>query len=208
MRIDLHTHTKPLSRCSDLDLDQLIKKAKDSKLDGICLTEHNRLWESDHIARIREKQGFLVLTGIEISTAFGDVLIFGLEKELREFTPIEKIRKEVDEVGGVMVLAHPFRGAFASRYAHLKETLEQTAQQSYFSLVDAMETLNGGDLDEENDLAHQVARLLGKPEVGGSDAHRLRDVGRICTRFEQTIHSEADLISAIKSGRYVPERLR
>jgi predicted metal-dependent phosphoesterase TrpH len=207
MRIDLHTHTRPLSRCSDLDLDQLVQKAKDSKLDGICLTEHNRLWDSDPVDRIREKQGFLVIIGMEISTAFGDVLIFGLGKELREFTPLEKIRKEVDEAGGVIILAHPFRGAFASRHARLEETLEETARRSYFSLVDAMETLNGGDTDEENNLAHRVARLIGKPEVGGSDAHRLRDVGRFCTRFDQEIHSEADLISAIKSGRYVPERL-
>ena len=45
MRIDLHIHTAPLSACSYIDPRELIQEARRLKLDGICLTEHQVVWD-------------------------------------------------------------------------------------------------------------------------------------------------------------------
>ena len=49
MIIDLHNHTYPKSDDSFISPDELIIKAKDIGLDGICLTEHDSFWTNDDI---------------------------------------------------------------------------------------------------------------------------------------------------------------
>jgi hypothetical protein len=61
--IDLHVHSYPASSCSVASADQLIEEAKSIGLDGICLTEHNYLWEAGKIEELRQHYGFLVLRG-------------------------------------------------------------------------------------------------------------------------------------------------
>ena len=68
--------------------------------------------------------------------------------------------------------------------------------------------LNGKVTDKENGFASSVAGLLGLPATGGSDAHRAEDVGRCATRFFAQIHTEAELVQALRSREYVPVAFR
>jgi predicted metal-dependent phosphoesterase TrpH len=78
MIIDMHVHTNPLSPCSNLSPEEAILEAKLKGLDGICFTEHDVMWDNKRIAYLREKHDFLVFKGIEITTNYGHILVYGL----------------------------------------------------------------------------------------------------------------------------------
>ena len=85
MLIDLHTHTSHLSMDSVLSVGDLVALAIDRGLDGICLTEHNAVWEPRELEALREKYDFPIFSGMEVGTEKGHVLVFGLERFTLEF---------------------------------------------------------------------------------------------------------------------------
>ena len=88
---DLHIHTTAHSGCSNMTPDQMAMAAKDAGLDGVCITEHNRLWNKDAIRKsLARKHGIAILCGMEITTTGGDILAFGLEQEPRQMWTSEK----------------------------------------------------------------------------------------------------------------------
>ena len=109
MKIDLHTHTSWGSACAYMDPDQLIKRAREVGLDGVCLTEHDQVWRSETIKRLRDKHDFPVFGGVEVSTDLGHILAFGLNEPVLDIYHARDLRRVVDEAGGVMIAAHPFR---------------------------------------------------------------------------------------------------
>jgi hypothetical protein len=206
MIIDLHIHTSPASACSSLDPEELIIEAKKIGLDGVCLTEHDRLWLPEEIKKLRERHNFLVLGGIEITSMDGDILVFGLEEEPGGIVSLEKLREKVNAVGGIMLVSHPFRGAFIAgkefTIPGLALTVEEACQEPVFQWVDGMEVLNGENSESENEFALEVCRKLKTIGVGGSDAHKADEVGRCVTRFSQEIKDERDLINELKARRF------
>ncbi len=206
--IDLHVHTFPASPCSSAPVDELINEAKRIGLDGICLTDHNYVWQHDQIEALKKKHDFLVLKGNEITTIQGDMLVFGLEKDIKGIIGIDALRKEVDDAGGFMIAAHPFRGFLIVGVEQTGLTVDEAIKRPLFKSVDAVEVMNGKVTMRENDFASKVAAGLGYPTTGGSDAHEVFEVGRFATRFFDVIKSEQDLINAMKDGQYSPEDLR
>jgi hypothetical protein len=116
-----------------------------------------------------------------------------------------------------MILAHPFRHypsswnlLFPRSRDHWgpRELAEwpagRLAEHPVFALVDAVEVLNGGCAPRQNVIAFEVARALGLPCVGASDAHDLYAIGYYATAFEDTIRDEAALIAALRAGRCQP----
>jgi hypothetical protein len=71
-----------------------------------------------------------------------------------------------------------------------------------FEFVDAIEVGNGKLSDDENDMARKVSEKLGLPGTGGSDAHRVDEVGRWVTVFEQDIRTELELLEELRAGRF------
>ena len=68
MRIDLHIHTSPLSACSYIDPNELVQEARRLKLDGICLTEHQVLWDPAEVAKLAPEAGIKIFRGNEFTT--------------------------------------------------------------------------------------------------------------------------------------------
>ena len=202
--IDLHVHTSPASPCSSAPVDALIKEAMRIGLDGICLTDHNYIWPPEMIDDLRQKHGFLVLGGNEVTTSQGDMLVFGLERNIEGIITVEALREEVDRVSGYIIAAHPFRGFLVFGVDQLGLTPEAAMKRPHFSRVDALEVLNSKVTEEENAFALKVARGLGLPATGGSDAHEVEEVGIYATRFSSGIESERGLIEALKQGDYEP----
>ncbi len=206
--IDLHVHTSPASPCSSVTVDELIQEAKRIGLSGICLTDHNHVWEQAQVENLRKRHNFLVLAGTEITTDQGDVLVFGLQRGTDEIIPLEKLREEVLRAGGFMIAAHPFRGFLTFGVRQLGLTPEKAADRPLFKFVDAVEVLNSRVSDEENAFAAKVAAALRLHTTGGSDAHTTSELGLYGTRFSRPISDESDLIAALKSGDYQPVAFR
>jgi len=200
--IDLHVHTSPASPCSSAPVDELIEEAKRIGLDGICLTDHNYMWDAADIERLRKKHGFPVLRGNEVLTDQGDVLVFGFHRNIQGVIKLEELRKEVLQEEGFMIVAHPFRGFLTFGFGQVGLTPEKAMERALFKSVDAVEVLNSKVTEKENAFALEVARGLNLPVTGGSDAHEVSEVGRFATRFSSPIEDETALIEALKKGGY------
>jgi predicted metal-dependent phosphoesterase TrpH len=202
MRIDLHTHTRPRSPCSSLDPPDLVREAARLGLDGICLTEHQVLWQPEEIAELAGGSGLRILRGNEFTTNQGDVLVFGFEEDIKELLTIEELRANVTAAGGFMIAAHPFRGFKTFGIGQLQMTVAQACSRKVFDFVDAIEIGNGKLSDEENEMAARVAAELGLPGTAGSDSHRQGEVGRWVTDFERAIESDQELLAELRARRF------
>jgi len=142
--IDLHTHTRHGSICGYMWSDELVEQAKKVGLDGVCITEHDNFWKPERIEKLGRKHNFLVIGGAEVTTDCGEVLIYGLHDLPFDISDIEEIRKRVDRAGGIMIVAHPFRGLAATRVVNNNpsELADSIAQQRIFQYVDELEALN------------------------------------------------------------------
>jgi hypothetical protein len=202
MRIDLHIHTSPRSACSYLDPLELIQEARRLKLDGICLTEHQVLWKIGDVEELAREGGIKIFRGNEFTTNQGDILVFGFYKDIKELLMIEELREEVKAAGGFMIAAHPFRGFKTFGIGQLQMTVEQACQRKALEFVDALEVGNGKLSLDENDMARKVAEKLDLPGTGGSDAHRVDEVGNWLTVFEKDIRNERELVEKLHAGRF------
>lgn len=202
MRIDLHIHTAPLSACSYIDPQELIQEARRLKLDGICLTEHQVVWNPAEVDRLAEKAGIRIFRGNEFTTDQGDILVFGFYDDIKELLVIRELRDKVTAGGGYMIAAHPFRGFKTFGIGQLQLTVEQACRRKVFEFVDAVEIGNGKLSSDENDMARKVAEKLGLPGTGGSDAHRVDEIATWVTVFEKDIEDENQLLQELHAGRF------
>lgn len=204
--VDLHTHSYPASACSEISVDALIQEAKRIGLDGICLTDHNYLWGPDQLDALRQKHGFLILGGNEVTTDQGHMLVFGLDTAIEKdgLVKLHDLHHAVQTADGYLAVSHPFRGFLTFGVDELGLSVEKASERTLFKSVDAVEVLNGMVTPEENQFALRVSQNLGLPAVGGSDAHNLSKIGCYATQFEKPIYNEKDLLSALKAGTFCP----
>jgi hypothetical protein len=205
--IDLHTHTRTGSDDSFIDIPDLVERARKAGLDGVCITDHDWFWKPGSLEKLSEEHDFLLLPGVEMNTEDGHLLVFGLEKYAFGMYRTATLKQALNELGGVMILAHPFR-----RNMYFGEDIE-TAVERYshnpvFSLVDILETHNGRAADRQNRFSQELCRCLGLRSTGGSDAHQLSDIPSGATYFERPISNLRELIDELKSGRFRPVDLR
>jgi predicted metal-dependent phosphoesterase TrpH len=194
MLIDLHCHSK-YSFDNHLDPEALIRRAMEMGLDGVCFTEHHSMNASGPIRRIKAPRGFVILRGVEISTDLGHLLVYGVKDDAwnrwgrSNCLNLSKVVQSVHLLGGICVPAHPFRGW-------------ESLGERVYSLpdFDALETCNGANSSQLNDLAALAAIKLGLPSIGGSDCHSVEQVGRAFTLFGKKIRGMTDLIREIKAG--------
>jgi predicted metal-dependent phosphoesterase TrpH len=203
--LDLHIHTSWNSADSNLHPVELIQEAKRLGLHGVVVTEHDKCWDRFLARELAVEHDFLFLRGMEVSTDLGHILVYGLEEYVSGIMQAEKLRRVVDDAGGAMVVAHPFRRAFTADFCNGKEptptTLEAAIRRPVFDLVHGVEVCNGASADRENRFAMEACEALKLSPTGGSDAHSDLGIGCYATQFDHPIRTEADVIAALKHGR-------
>ena len=204
--IDIHTHTYPASDDSVLTPEDLIAESKRLGLDGVCITDHDRFWDPADVYALGRKHDFLVLPGCEVTTEEGHVLVYGLREYIFGMHKAAFVRELVEDAGGAMVVAHPYR-RFYRKQAHTsdeayREMLTRACRNKVFGLVDAVEIYNGRGTDEENYFAGDIAEWFGMNSTGASDAHSIEQVGTYATRFERRIRDIDEFIAELKTGRF------
>lgn len=190
MLIDLHCHSLPLSHCSSLTPDALVERGRARGLDGICLTEHDRHWNPAELLELRERTGFLILSGVEFTTDRGHILAFGLTPGHPPVPTLAELRKVADAQDALLFLAHPARDGLLR------------TDHDLVSNIDGVEALNGSDSRLQNIASTGLARPFALPGIGGSDAHSASEVGRAATRFSRDITDNASLVAALRDGMY------
>lgn len=207
--IDMHIHTVVGSMDSDISPKRLGEQALVAGLSGVAITEHLHMWRPDEIAHFREEHGLFAYNAREWSTDMGHIGVFGLPPDVKGIRYASDLRRAVEDHGGFMVINHPFRyfpGPSSLLFGDRREaqalSVAEMAQHPVFSMVDAVEVLNGGCIERENNLAQEVAVQRGLPRVGGSDSHMPLEVGRYATMFEKDIASEEEMLEELRAGRF------
>lgn len=210
MLIDLHSHTMVGGSDSSISPKDLVLEAQKQGLDGICFTEHGANWDWPVFKEFAASQDIMVFHALEVSTELGHIGSFGLHHYVSGMHKISKLREVIDEVGGYMVAMHPFRRFFDNRGSLLwpenpkPTSFEDASLHPIFGYIDAIEVLNGGNNDRENEAAYHVAKHLAKPCTGGSDAHSHHGVGCNVTVFDRDVCSDDELVAELRAGRYRP----
>ena len=192
-KIDLHVHTVN-SGDNNADPEETIEAAIEQKLDGVAITEHYSYEASEHVEKLREKYRgkIALLRGVEFSAAEGHCLIFGVNTDTlaMKYAPIREVIRKVGEAGGVVIPSHPFRGVNSA--GELLLDLPGLA---------GVEGYNGANMHAMNVKAIDIAKRLGLPFTGGSDAHAPSEVGSCYTEFEASVTID-NFLERMKEGRF------
>lgn len=208
--VDLHSHTT----CSDgiMEVRELLDKAKKLGI-GLAITDHNEIKGSLHA--LKHPRDVMVIPGLEFHPFEGMHLLayFYNEHEMTEF-----YRKHIEKYKGSNCLAnlnvnseelveaakdynciisgaHPFAIGWVGLCKHDgNDRLDQRLLQK----IDALEVINGGNLQRWNKKAIKIAYDTPISITGGSDAHTLPEVGSVVTYTLQA-HTREEFLDAIRN---------
>lgn len=186
MRFDLHIHSK-YSGDSKVVPREIVKKAERIGLDGIAVMDHNTLKGYRHIRDM--DTSLIIVPGIEVSTPAGHVIGLGLQEEIGRRSSVGEAVDVIREHGALVLAPHPHR--------YWSGIGEEGVLNNEF---DAIEGLNGRSWKSKNIKAQRMAEKIDLPMIGGSDAHRLKTVGKSFT-IVNDVDDWEDVLDEVKDGR-------
>lgn len=190
MRFDLHVHSN-ISPCSKLSIPEILTEAEAKGITGVCITDHDTMAARHKIQDGLQSNGIYIICGMEYTTSEGDFLLFGPFADIPLGLSALDLLNLVNTMGGVAIAAHPFRAD--------RPTQEHLIAQGHCHII---EGINGRNYEHENQQAMRWEQQYGVRQVGGSDAHTIKELGQITTRFQHPVTNQQELIKALKSGDF------
>lgn len=196
-RFDLHTHSFYSADAADSP-EELIARAKARGLSGIAITDHDSCEVHKYLRKKgleREDgvavDGFLVVPGMEVSTADGHLLCLGVLLPVLAGQPAVEVARLVAAQGGIAIPAHPYDSWRAGIKSHVLDTMD----------IKAIEVFNAAVSSRAfNEQALAYATKRGLAMTSASDAHHASAVGISCTSFDLEELSVPALLAAIAAG--------
>src|SRR3989344_1893703 len=179
MRYDLHMHTYH-SKCSNLKPDTILKLARKRKIDGIAITDHNEIKGALEVKKLNKDKNFEVIVGEEISTNYGDVLVYYLNKKINNID-FYKVADEARKQNSLVVIPHPFRTTLIHNHKF------QLPIEKIKNRIDAIECFNARMLPGNNKKADKIADKLNIAKTAGSDAHFKFEIATAYTIFKDNL---------------------
>ncbi|HPC85953.1 MAG TPA: PHP-associated domain-containing protein [Smithellaceae bacterium] len=207
---DLHIHTRRYSGCSFIEYEDLIEQAASAALSGFALTEHGMRWPDEEFDRLRNfaaERGMLLINGQEINTfdashrSEGEFLVFGLSRSLTRPCSADELVHIVHEEGGIVIAAHPFKLARGG-----KSHYYGAGDRVYRLKLDAIELCHPDHGEAAMKKVRRAMDALNIPGTGGSDAHKILQVGTCVTVFENPARNEDEFLREIRAGRIRAEK--
>lgn len=194
---DLHLHTF-YSSDGCASPEAMIAAAKNRGLSGVAVTDHNTCEAVDHLIHaglMREDgqavDGFLIIPGVEVSTADGHLLCIGTTLPQMKGLPASEVVATIHERGGLAIAPHPFDSFRAGIREEILDLLPLNALETFNAAV----TLKGF-----NEKASSYALRRGLAATASSDAHHASAAGISSTTYELSELSVAALLKAIPLG--------
>lgn len=209
MFFDLHCHSI-VSDDARATVGQYAKwiaslRRKGYRIDGIVLTEHRTFDRDGDYRAIEDAYDLAIFKASELDTDAGHFLVYGVNDALLRQFDFANVRIDAVELvrrceaeGAIAVPAHPGRE---------RVSFIDLAGDRDFSLVRAVEVINGGSREWENRRAQALAGERGYVGIAGSDAHFVNAIGRTLTRILTPVRTMDDLVAAIRSGAVAPATL-
>ena len=185
---DLHVHSN-FSKDGESSILEIIRRAEMIGLDAIAITDHDTIAGAKMALTI--ETDVIIIPGIEISTKQGHLLALGTLVEYPAGMDVLDTIEIARKAGAVLILPHPYHMWRHGVARHFRAAI---------NAVDAVETFNSRYIvGAANRKAARVARRLGRPAVGGSDAHNARYLGYGKTLVDAD-PDVASILAAIKTG--------
>lgn len=195
LQVDLQTHTNHSSECGWMAPETLVRRAEQTGLDGVAITDHNTM-SAVSPARQAAPDDFIVIPGEEIDTSEGQIIGLFLSKSIEPWQSPKAVLNQIHNQGGVAIAPHPFdtmREGLTTITEHVEE-------------LDAIETLNSRCLrDQYNERATAFATEHNLPATGGSDAHFAYELGTALTEIRTDEESLGKVRQALLSGQIRPK---
>ncbi len=190
LRIDLHVHSAN-SHDSYVTFEDAIRRCKEEGLDGFAFTDHDAMAEFS--TRRAEEGGVVFIQGVEISAIRAHVLAFDIDEMVPLGLSISDTVDRIHDQGGIAIVAHPY-SVFRSWVS---------AREIEDAGFDCVEVANAAQFPYRwiLDRNTALARKLGLPATGGSDAHIPRTVGRAYTILEAEARNVEGVLGALRKGK-------
>ena len=105
--MDSHIHSE-YSPDSHSKIDDILKVAKNKKIDIIAISDHNTIDGTSEVLRKTRNTDILAIPSIEISSTQGHILGFGCEENIpKGLSPAETIDK-IHDLAGLAIIPHPY----------------------------------------------------------------------------------------------------
>jgi len=190
-RVDLHCHSVHSGDCN-ISVSRLVDIAVGRGMDGMALTDHNTVAGHRELESLEGncEPGFLLIPGCEVSSVDGHILALGVAEAPPRGRSLEETLGTIVDMGGVPVLAHPFRQGNGVT----EETIRRAPEGA------ALECINGRSFKGYNRRAAALGKEIGRILTGGSDAHSGGEVGRAWTVFPGGVSGMRDVLDALERG--------
>jgi predicted metal-dependent phosphoesterase TrpH len=183
---DLHCHTTH-SPDAPLTMRKLIEMAKKRGLDGVAITDHNKVYRG-----LLNIDGIDVIPGSEIDVRGGaHLLAYFIENEVEEDKNFREAIKEVQRQGAVAIWAHPLR----------KEGVLE-GNKDVFDIIDGLESGNAMDLKSHKKDIEKICEKENLLQTAGSDAHVEGQVGMAALKVSERLTKE-NFKRVIMSGEVI-----
>lgn len=191
--MDFHVHTREDPKdYIRYTARRLFERAAELGFDALAVTNHDQGVYTPELARAAEARGLLLMPGVEITADDAHIVVINpaFEPRLQGFALRDLPR--LADPKSLTIAPHPFFHFFASLQKRLFPLLPW---------IDAIEfTCYHNPLLNLNKSAVRAARDFGKPLVGNSDSHDMRQFGMTYSLVDAE-KDTASIISAVKAGR-------
>lgn len=190
VKIDLHVHTS-YSYDGLIKPKELAVYAKRACLDGIAITDHDRIDGALKLAKT--VTDLLILPGIEVSSLEGHIVGLNIQEVVPKNLTAEETIDRIHSLGGLAIACHP--------KALFKASLGWKTNKNF----DAIEVVNASafPFKRSTQQALEIANRLGIPRVAGSDAHYAPEIGSAYTLVDAELDCE-EVVKAIRRGLCEP----
>ncbi len=184
---DFHCHTRD-SNCSTASIESIVKMAKKRGLDGVAITDHNKLYRGP-----KNIDGIDIIPGTEVSALKEEhVLAYYVDEDIERGQSFSKTIEDIRNKGGYSVWAHPLR----DEDDFSKSGLE------VISLFDGLEAGNAMNGKKEQELITKKAKEESLLVFAGSDTHMAGQVGTAVVKVTNRLNKD-NFLEEVSSGEII-----
>jgi predicted metal-dependent phosphoesterase TrpH len=186
IKLDLHIHSQ-YSEDAIGSIKEIIKYLKKKNIQGMAITDHNSIDGSLKAVKIAPKD-FIVIPGIEISTADGHLLALNVKKKIERSLSILETIDKINDQDGIPIVPHLYRNMSGIKKKKLK---------TIYKKINAIEVFNACSMPKTNFKIAKISKELKLGGTGGSDSHYPFYAGYAYTLIDTTDFNIDTILSKI-----------